>query len=218
ATLSKLRSAQKHQVTKELDIIASSILDYLNSRDRLEDVRSLYLNPNSLLPSEKLTPKNVSLELGIPYLDYTDRALKKSTYSAYYRMTADNLPIGGYSHMIHNIRLSIYGTFSYSFEIKGMGSFTARYIQTTRSFEITQKGLNTPIYKAYMPDLIQKLSAGSKDTLQVNPKLTTQTTNGLTLQVIFTEATGIINNQTSPYLDSLQDLSCIVLIQRTPKK
>lgn len=220
ATLSKVRSTENSQATKQHQIIVSSILDYLNSRNRLEDVRSLYLNPNASLSSEKLTPHTASLELGVPYIEYSERAQKRTGYPIHYKMSPNSLPINGYSYMIPNVKLSPYGTLSQSFEIKGIGSFTLRYIPTTSSFEITQQGFNSPIYKAYLPDLIQKLAAGSKDTLQLNPKLTTQTHNGIIIQVIFTEFFGTTNNTParSPSIERLTDISCIVLIQRTPKK
>ncbi len=133
-------------------------------------------------------------------------------------MTADSLPISGYSYMIPNIRLSTYGALSHSFEIKGIGSFTARYSPTTHSFEITQKGVNAPIYKIHVPDLMSNLTTDSKNVIQDNPKLTTQTKNGITIQVIFTEVSGTINTPISSSLDSIKDLACTVLIQRTPKK
>jgi hypothetical protein len=72
ATLSKLRSGEQPSVRKEHRIIVSSVLDYLSNRHRLEDVHSLYLNPHTVLSPEKLTPKNVSLELGIPYFEKSE--------------------------------------------------------------------------------------------------------------------------------------------------
>lgn len=219
-TLSEIRSAEKSHVTKQQRIIVSSILDYLNSRHRLNDVRKLYLNPNASFPSEKLISKDVSLELGVHYIEYAERAVEKNVYPVHYKVETHSLPINEYSYMIPNIKFSTYGTLSHSIEIKGLGSFTLRYIPTEHSFEIIQKGVKSPVYKAYLLDLIQKLASGSKNTLQINPKLTTQTHNGLTIQVIFTEAFGITNNNPtlSSSINSLRDISCIVLIHRAPKK
>jgi hypothetical protein len=216
-TLSKLRSTEQKSATKEQRITVSSILDYLSSRHRLEDVRSLYLNPTNILPSEKLTLQNVSLELGIQYIEYSARAQTTHISTVRYTTSVTSLPINGYAYIIPNVKFSTYGSLSHSFEIKELGAFTLRYVPTANSFEITQKGINTPVYKTSLPDLIFKLAAGSKDTLQLNTALTTQTNNRLTFQVIFTEIAGTRDTPSSP-LHSISDIACTVLIRHTPKK
>lgn len=211
-----IRASDKKTATKEQRIIVSTILDYLHARKRLGSVQPLYLSPNNLLPVAKLTPKNVGLELGAPYIAPAERGQHTPSYFFHYKTSNNSLPLQGYTQIIPNIKLSTYESLSHSFDIKGIGAFKASYSPKTHLFEIYQG--NTSVYQVYMPDLINKLAQGSKTILHTNPSLTTQSKNTLTFQVIFTDLEVTSSTEQPLSINNISTMSFVLLVKSPAKK
>jgi hypothetical protein len=164
-----------------------------------------------------LTPKNVSVELGVSYIEYSERAHSNSSYSFRFKATVGDLPLESYTHIIPNITLSKYGKLSQSFDIKGIGSFAVKYSPETHLLEINQRSISSSLYQSNLLDLINKLSAGSTESLHNRPALTTQSKNGITVQIIFTDLTAHTDSDKS-LINKIDDVNFIILIKRSSKK
>jgi hypothetical protein len=220
--LMHLRSAEKSTPTKEQKIGVSTILDYLSTRNRLADVQHLYLNLNTLLSHENLTTKSVSIELGVPYIEYSERAHQQTNYTLHYKTDVTSLPLQGYTHLVPTLTLSTHNSLSHSFVIKGVGSFNVKYSPGTQLFEITQTGVKAPVYQVNMVDIIGKLAGGSKNILHFNPVALTQIKQGFNIQVMFTaisaDADADADAHNSLAIHSISEMSFIILVKPTPKK
>lgn len=155
--------------------------------------------------------------MGVSYIEYSERAHSNSSYSLNFKATVGDLPLQSYTHIIPNITLSKYRKLSQSFDIKGVGAFTVKYSPETHLLEINQRSISSSLYQSNLLDLINKLFAGSTESLHNSPALTTQSKNGIPVQIIFTGLTALSNSDKS-LINKIDDVSFIILIKRSSKK
>jgi hypothetical protein len=213
-TLLNINTHPKQANSKEHLLIISSILDYLETRHRLEEIYKLY--PEHQKPIvDKLTAKIVSQHMKIPYIENSQR---NNIYFEYNLEDNIIIPLHEYAYLVQNLKLS--PNSSLTVIIKEYGLFTLRYSSSTYLLEIYQNGGKSPIYQCYMPDLIQELQAKKKQHNQIGLVSKEIIKNHLTIKIIFKEVKGYITSSThiSSNTPDIRSISADLLLKSTVKK
>lgn len=216
AIVLNVQASPQQNASKEEQIAASTILDYLALRQRLDDTKGLF--KNTIPETDELSVKRVSSEIGIPYIEYANR-INTSSKSQYfnYKSSMAAIPIKSYNHIIPYIHLSKYDKLTQSVDVQGMGSLKISYSASTGMFEVIllSKNVNQIIYSANMSDIVQKLNR-TKTSSKADEFI--QTKDNISVQIIFKSINGFTKNPTPSPTIEIKDLSCTLLIKNTTKK
>ena len=216
AIVLNVQASPQHSASKEEQIAASTILDYLEFHHRLADTKELFKHPTP--STQDLSINHVSTEIGIPYVEYANRlnSNSKSRYFSYKAPLVD-VPIQNYNHSIPYIHLSKHDKLSKSVDVQDVGSLKVSYSPSTDLFEVSllgRKGRQI-IYSAVMSDMVLKLNR-TKTSSKSDEFI--QTKDNLTVQVIFASINGFTKTTAPSTAFEITELSCTLLIKNTTKK